>query len=219
MRLLLSWVRDFVDVNAPADRIAEMLALCGFEVASLEAVGDGDAVIDLEVTANRPDCLSVIGLAREIATATTLPLQTRLALGAATVGSADRFSVVLEDEELCPRYAAVAAEVTPAQSPSWMKARLQAAGVRPISPIVDITNYVLMELGHPTHAFDRAKLAGGELHIRRARQAESLMTLDGVERRLEPSMLVIADAERPQAIAGVMGGAPSEVSELTRTVV
>jgi phenylalanyl-tRNA synthetase beta chain len=225
MRLLLSWVRDFVDVTASGDEIAERLGLRGFEVASIEALAGGDTVIDFEITANRPDCLSVLGLAREVATAYDLPLRLPSHDGGATIplrsvatGESDRLKVTVEDVELCPRYAAAVADVTAAASPSWMTARLHAAGVRPISAIVDITNYVLVELGHPMHAFDLAKLAGAELRIRRAKTGEALTTLDGVERKLDPDMLVIADANRAQAIGGVMGGAFSEVSATTKTV-
>ena len=225
MKLLVSWVREFVDVKASPDEIAERLGFLGFEVASVEHLAGGDGVIDFEVTANRPDCLSVIGFAREIAAAYDLPLRHPaaggdgpLALAEVSTGESDRVRVTLEDPELCPRYAAAVAEIAPASSPAWMTARLQAAGVRPISPLVDITNYVLLELGHPMHAFDLAALAGGELRIRRAAAGEAMTTLDGVQRRLEPDMLVIADAKRPQAVAGVMGGATSEVSAATRTV-
>ena len=228
MRVLLSWVRDFVDVKASPVEIAERLGLRGFEVASIEPAESGDrndAVIDFEVTANRPDCLSVLGFAREIATAYNLPLRTPsvtpgapIPLAAATTGESERLKVTLEDAELCPRYSAAIAEVTPTVTPSWMASRLIAAGIRPISPLVDITNYVLMELGHPMHAFDLATLAGAELRIRRAKAGEVMTTLDGQERKLEPEMLVIADQRRPQAIAGVMGGAASEVSGSTRTI-
>jgi phenylalanyl-tRNA synthetase beta chain len=225
MRLLVSWVRDFVDVTAAPEEIADRLGLRGFEVASVEPLGDNDGVIDFEVTANRPDCLSVQGFAREISVIYDLPLRgpstdagARVALAAAPSGESDRLKVMIEDVDLCPRYAAAVAEVTPATSPAWMANRLLAAGVRPISPFVDITNYVLMELGHPMHAFDLASLAGAELRVRRARPGETVTTLDGVERTLERDMLVIADGTRPQAIAGVMGGAASEVSATTRTV-
>ena len=225
MRLLVSWARDFVDVTADPEEIAERLALRGFEVASVEPLGDNDGVIDFEVTANRPDCLSVQGLAREISVLYDLPLRepstdagAKIRLATAQPGESDRLRVTLEDPDLCPRYAAAVAEATPAVSPAWMTARLLAAGIRPISPFVDITNYVLMELGHPMHAFDLARLVGGELRVRRAEPGEMLTTLDGVERKLDRDMLVIADARRPQAIAGVMGGAASEVSRTTRTV-
>jgi phenylalanyl-tRNA synthetase beta chain len=225
MRLLVSWVRDFVDITASPEEIAEKLALRGFEVASVETVGSGpaakDAVIDFDVKPNRPDCLSVLGLAREIATTYDLPLQPyapELKLGP-TILQPSAIKVTVEDEELCPRYAAAVAEVTPSTSPSWLVNRLKAVDVRPISPIVDITNYVLMELGHPLHAFDLSKLSGPELRIRRAAAGERITTLDGIDRSLDPEMLAIADATGPQAIAGVMGGAGSEVSTSTRTVV
>src|SRR5829696_2700783 len=219
MRLLISWARDFVDVTAPAAEIAEQLALRGFEVAEIETLADGDAVIDFEVTANRPDCLSVVGFAREIATLYDLPLRqlsqepgARLAIAPLTTAErSDRLQVTLEDPELCPRYAAAVADITTTASPAWMRDRLQATGIRPISPIVDVTNYVLAELGHPMHAFDLARLGGSALKIRRARPGETLTTLDGIARKLDPDMLVIADAERAQAVAGVMGGADSEV--------
>jgi len=174
MRLLVSWVRDFVDVTASPDAIAETLAVRGFEVATIEPAPAGvrppwaqgadgpDAVIDFEVTANRPDCLSVVGFAREIATAFELPFRTPVP---AAPPSTDALTgtpvdVRIEDTEQCPRYAAAVADVRAATSPTWMTARLLAAGVRPISPFVDITNYVLMELGHPMHAFDVATLRG-----------------------------------------------------------
>jgi len=222
MRLVVSWLRDFVDVQAPAEEIAETLGLRGFEVASVEVLGGGDAVIDFEVTANRPDCLSVIGLAREVATAYDLPMTPGPATAAASIpaGESDRVEIAIEDAELCPRYAAAVADLSPtAATPDWMSSRLQAAGVRPISPIVDVTNYVLLELGQPMHAFDLDKLAGRSIRIRRAARGETIRTLDGIERKLEPGMLVIADKDRPQAVAGVMGGAASEVSSSTRAIV
>src|SRR5262249_15918075 len=127
-------------------------------------------------------------------------------------------SVTIDEPDLCPRYAAAVADVTVGVSPPWMAERLRAAGVRPISSIVDVTNYVLIELGHPTHAFDLDKLAGAEILLGRARTAERLTTLDGVNRALDPEMLVIADRDRAQAVAGVMGGADAEVSATTRRV-
>ena len=226
MRLVVSWLRDFVDVKATPEDIANTLALRGFEVASVEPLDAGDAVIDFEVTANRPDCLSVLGLAREVATAYDLPLTPAKATAGAAVpsGDSDRIHVTIEDAELCPRYAAAVADIADVpgagvNTPPWMSARLQAAGVRPISPIVDVTNYVLLELGQPMHAFDLDKLAGGSIRVRRAAKGESIRTLDGVDRKLEPDMLVIADRDRAQAVAGVMGGAASEVSASTRAIV
>lgn len=225
MRLVLSWLKEFVDVPAPAEEIAARIALRGFEVASIEALADGDAVIDFEITANRPDCLSVLGLAREVATAFDRPLilpstdpAAAVRLAAVPTGTSDRLTVTIEDDELCPRYAAVLAEVTVGPSPAWMAARLQAAGVRPISSIVDITNYVNLELGQPMHAFDLDRLAGPEIRARRATLGETITTLDDVPRKLDPDMLVIADRDRAQAVGGVMGGAASEVSASTTRV-
>src|SRR5215470_13404001 len=216
MRLVISWLRDFVNVTASPEEIAEKIGLRGFEVASVE-----DDVIDFEVTANRPDCLSVVGLAREVATAFQVPFApTKATLGgSAPIGSNDRLKVTIEDAELGPRYVGAVADVTNVASPSWMTARLQAAGVRPISAIVDITNYVLLERGHPMHAFDLAKLAGAEIRVRRAKRGEVITTLDGLERKLDDEMLVIADRDRAQAVAGVMGGAASEVSASTTSIV
>lgn len=230
MRLVVSWLRDFVDVTMPAEELGRLLSMRGFELGSVEPIvssdSQPDAVIDLEITANRPDCLSVIGLAREAATALDLPLRqlsrgapSRLSLTALEVGDNERVRVTLEEAELCPRYAAAVAQVTFGPSPAWLAARLHATGIRPINNIVDVTNYVLMELGQPMHAFDLARLAGQEIRIRRARSGERVRTLDGIERALSPDMLVIADANRPQAIAGVMGGADSEVASSTRVVV
>jgi phenylalanyl-tRNA synthetase beta chain len=224
MRLVLSWLREFVDVKASAEDVASTLALRGFEVASIEPLDAGDDVIDFEVTANRPDALSVLGLAREVATGYDLPLIPPAAspnarLAQVPTGASDRVSVSIDDEELCPRYAAAVADVRVAPSPAWLARRLQAAGIRPISNIVDITNYVNIELGQPMHAFDISRLAGAEIRVRRARPGERITTLDGVQRTLEPDMLVIADRDRAQAIGGVMGGADSEVSSATATVV
>src|SRR5262249_21935878 len=175
MRLVVSWLREFVDVKASAEEIANTLGLRGFEVAGIEHIGE-DAVIDFEVTANRPDCLSVLGLAREVATAFDVPLRRPSTDAAATVrllalpiGKSDRLSVSIEDEALCPRYAAAIADVTIQPSPKWLAARLTAAGVRPISNVVDVTNYVNLEIGQPMHAFDLALLAGPEIRVRRAK--------------------------------------------------
>src|SRR5262245_37514305 len=228
MRLLISWVRDFVDVKASPEQIADRLALRGFEVASIEPAGEpgaDDGIVDFEVTANRPDCLSVLGFAREIATTFELPVRGPAAgagavvsLAAVPCGESDRLPVKLGDAASWPRYLAGVAELMPTVPPDWMAFRLQAAGVLPISPFVDITNYVLLELGHPMHAFDLDLLADAELRIRTARPGEEITTLDGIKRRLEPWMLVIADARRAQAIAGVMGGGDSEVTGSTRTI-
>jgi len=250
VRLLVSWLRDFVDVRVPPDDLAAMLSMRGFEVAAIEPAPAGpirpdlsspaapglpadgpDAVIDLEITANRPDCLGVLALAREVATAYALPLAPLHAVfpafalpggSAAGASAADAalpdLRVVIEDADLCPRYTSAVADVRIGPSPAWLANRLEAAGIRPISNVVDATNYVLVETGHPMHAFDLSRLGGREIRIRRARQGERIRTLDGEERALAEGMLVIADAAEPQAIAGVMGGAGSEVWSGTRAI-
>src|SRR3954447_978014 len=181
MRLVLSWLREFVDISASADEIAGKIGLRGFEVASVESLGGGDAVIDFEITANRPDCLSVLGLAREVATAFERPLTlpsadpgSRARLAPVPTGMSPDVSVTIDAEDLCPRYAGLAADVTIGSSPSWMTDRLLAAGVRPISTIVDITNYVNLEIGQPMHAFDHARLAGAAIRVRRAKPGETI---------------------------------------------
>ncbi len=226
MKVLVSWLREFVDVPGTPAEIAATMSVRGFAVESIDAAGADDAVLDFEVTANRPDCMSVLGMAREVATAFGLPLRVpavappgdRLALAPLSPVARAEVDVVIEAPELCPRYTAAVADVAVGPSPEWMQARLRAAGVRPISNVVDITNYVLLELGHPMHAFDLSTLAGAEIRVRPAHAGETLKTLDGQTRTLTPEMLVIADAQRACAVAGVMGGADSEVHDGTVTI-
>jgi phenylalanyl-tRNA synthetase beta chain len=227
MKAQLSWLREFVDVPGTAQDVAATMSVRGFAVEGIDGDG-GDAVIDFEVTANRPDCLSILGLAREIATAYGLPLRDPAhgasaarepQLAALTAVERSEIAVVIEDAALCPRYAGAVADITVGPSPDWMQNRLRSAGVRPISNVVDITNYVLLELGQPMHAFDFTKIGGAEIRVRTARPSERITTLDGQTRSLTPDMLVIADATRPVAIAGVMGGAESDVGAATRTIV
>ena len=183
--------------------------------------GLNDSVVEFEITNNRPDCLSVRGLARESA----CTFRTPLTLAEPTVrgGHGDiheKLSVEIKDAELCPRYTArMVKNIKIAPSPKWMRRRLRASGVRPINNIVDITNYVMLEYGQPMHAFDYACLHNGKIIVRRAGEGESLRTLDGNDHALTPGMLVIADPEGPVALAGVMGGANSEITEETTTIV
>jgi len=187
-----------------------------------EVLGGPDVVLDLEVTPNRPDCLSIMGVAREVAAL----YRTRVrapdwsvpeAADLAPVGT--RIRVEIEDSTLCPRYTArCIGGVRIGLSPAWMRWRLERAGVRPICNAVDVTNYIMLELGQPQHAFDLARIRGGIICVRRARPGERIRTLDGEERELSPDMLVIADAEGPVAIAGVMGSEGSGVSESTSTL-
>jgi phenylalanyl-tRNA synthetase beta chain len=247
VKIPLSWLREFVKVPGTAVEIGAAMSTRGFAVEGVESTPEGDQVIDFEVTANRPDCLSVAGMAREIATAYGLQVRRpavrsagREALTPAAVPvdspveaaepaglylmslkpvNGGDIDITIEDSALCPRYAGAVADVTVRDSPAWLQARLRAAGVRPISNIVDITNYVLIELGQPMHAFDHARLAGGQIRVRTAVRGERIRTLDGQVRDLAPDMLVIADADRPAAVAGVMGGADSEVTRASSTIV
>ena len=182
----------------------------------------GDDVVDFEVLANRPDCLSVWGLARESAavldTHCVMPeISVQEAEG---VGSFDDYAkIVVEDDELCPRYCArVIKNVKIGPSPMWMREYLYGAGVRPINNIVDITNFIMLETGHPMHAFDLSKVRDNTIIVRRAHENEPLTTLDGKEYTLTPDMLVIADAERATGLAGIMGGEESEIVEGTTDV-
>src|SRR3954463_15553119 len=179
-----------------------------------------DDVIEFEITPNRPDCLGVYGLAREVHAATGAPLAPApWAEDLGTPGYVPGAHVRIEAPDLCPRFTArVFENVTIGPSPRWLKARLLAAGMRPISNVVDITNYAMLLTGHPLHAFDLDKVAGGELTVRRARDGEQVETLDGQVRTLDGEMLVIEDQEGPTSIAGVMGGARSEVSDTTTRV-
>ena len=186
-----------------------------------DVCGLNDSVVEFEITNNRPDCLSVRGLARESACTFHTPLT--LAEPMVTAGHGDireKLSVEIKDAELCPRYTArMVKNIKIAPSPKWMRRRLRASGVRPINNIVDITNYVMLEYGQPMHAFDYACLHDGKIIVRRAEEGESLRTLDGNDHALTPGMLVIADPEGPVALAGVMGGANSEITDETTTIV
>ncbi|MDP1568581.1 MAG: phenylalanine--tRNA ligase subunit beta [Vicinamibacterales bacterium] len=239
MKILVSWLRDFVDVDDTPAEIGRRLSLRGLALEGLEPAPPGvlppgregdtrpDAVMDIDVTANRPDCLSVAGVAREVAAIYNLPLRLPAPDGSGllsvralkTVASDAAVSVRIDAPDLCGRYAGAVADVAVGPSPAWMVARLQASGVRAINTVVDVTNYVLLELGQPMHAFDHAKLAGHAIVVRTATPGETLVTLDGKTRTLDPAMLLIADEARGAAIGGVMGGADSEVGPSTRRIV
>jgi phenylalanyl-tRNA synthetase beta chain len=211
VKIVHEWLSDLVDVPDDVEVVAREISLRGFEVASVE-----NGVIDFEITANRPDCLSHLGIAREASVIWNTPLKVKHALQVET-GAA--VPVSIEAADLCPRYAAQLFDVTVGDSPDWLRRRLEAAGVRPINNVVDVTNYVMLEIGQPMHAFDLDRLAGERLVVRRAHPGETLRTLDGVDRTLDEEMLVIADAERPVAIGGVMGGQESEIGPKTTRMV
>jgi len=218
MKVPYSWLRELTGVGAPAADVAATMSVRGFAVEGIDLQPDGDAVLDFEVTANRPDCMSVRGLAREVAAAFGLPLREVPSLAELRDGQDSAVSIDIDRPDLCPRYAGALATVAVGPSPDWLQARLRACGVRPINNVVDVTNYVLLELGQPMHAFDLTRLSGPAIRVRTARPGETLRTLDGLDRKLAPDMLVIADAERPAAVAGVMGGADSEVTSTTTRI-
>ena len=193
------------DDLAPGTPLADVLPL-------------GDDILEIETLYNRPDLTSIYGIAREVAA--LLETDLRAMPGTEPTRDGDEpVSIAVEDPERCPRYIGrLFRDVQLGESPAWMKARLMGAGMRPISNVVDVTNYVMLALGNPLHAFDYDKLAGGRIVVRRARPGEKLETLDGTARDLDPEDLVIADAERPTAIGGVMGGANTEISDATTNV-
>jgi phenylalanyl-tRNA synthetase beta chain len=216
VRIVYPWLCDLVRVPGSPESIAHEISLRGFEVASVET--GHTPVIDFEITANRPDCLSHVGIAREASAIWGLPLMMPEITAPADIDKGAELDVRIEDTDLCPRYCAQVFEVKIGPSPQWLADRLIAAGVRPISNIVDVTNYVMLEIGQPLHAFDLERLAGRALVIRRARKGERLRTLDGADRPLDTDMLVIADAEHASAVGGVMGGEGSEIGTGTRLI-
>lgn len=210
MRIVHEWLAELVQVPADVELVAREISQRGFEVASVE-----QGVIDFEITANRPDCLSHVGMAREAGVIWNAAVK----LPGTSTARGGAIPVTIADPDLCPRYSAQLFDIKVGPSPDWLVRRLEAAGVRSINNIVDVTNYVMLEIGQPMHAFDFERLTGGQLVIRRAKPGEKLRTLDGIERTLDPDMLIIADAARPVAIGGVMGGQDSEISAATTRMV
>jgi phenylalanyl-tRNA synthetase beta chain len=219
MKIVYNWLKEFVDATAPAAELRSRLSLAGIAVDSVEESAAGP-VLDAEITANRPDCLGHFGMAREVAAIYRLPvkaLQPKLKEAAIQVSDATR--VEIDAPELCGRYTArILRGVKIQPSPDWLRQRLQAIGQNPINNVVDVTNYVMFELGQPMHAFDLDKLSERRIVVRRARPGEKIRTLDGVERALTKDMCVIADASRALAIAGVMGGSESEIGFSSRNI-
>lgn len=186
-----------------------------------DAIGLNDTCVEFEITSNRPDCMSVIGLAREAGATFDVPVELKKPQYKGVDGDIDAdLSVEVKNTKLCTRYAAALVKnVKIGPSPRWMRERLRGCGVRPINNLVDITNYVMLEYGHPMHAFDLRYVSGNKIVVRNADKGEKITTLDGIERELSEEMLVIADAEKPVAVAGVMGGEYSGIMDDTTTVV
>ncbi len=222
MKISLSWLREFVEIPADPAVVKAALVGVGLGVESYAPV-EGDLVFEIEVTTNRPDCLSHYGTARELAALYGRPLKPLneivSGLKESETTAASEAAIEIAAPDLCPRYCGrVVRDVQVNPSPAWLVKRLEAVGQRPINNVADVTNYVLMELGHPLHAFDLARLRHRKIIVRRAKNGEFLKTLDGVGRTLTQDNLIIADAERAVAIAGVMGGEDSEISAATRAV-
>lgn len=226
MKFPVSMLRDFVETRLSATELGDLLTMAGFELESIEEV-EGEPVLDIRVVSNRGDGLSVQGLAREVlakdATARPTPLYERAGLRYprpdADAGAAAELAQVRIETPACTRYACrIFRNGRNAEAPAWIRERLRRAGQRPISLLVDLTNYVMLEVGQPVHAFDFDKLRGGRIVVREALTGETLTTLIGDDHELHPGQMMICDAERPVAAAGIMGGLETEVSDATRTV-
>ncbi|HKS83055.1 MAG TPA: phenylalanine--tRNA ligase subunit beta [Candidatus Acidoferrales bacterium] len=219
MKVLYPWLKQYVDAQASAAELRARLSLVGLPIDSIEETTAGP-VLDAEVTANRPDCLGHYGVAREVAAIFRLPLKPiRPALSESEEKAAGATRVEIECPDLCPRFTArVIRGVKVQPSPEWLRKYLEAIGQNSINNIVDITNFIMFDLGQPQHAYDLEKLADRRIVVRRARPGEKLRTLDGIERALTKDTCVIADAARAIGVGGVMGGAESEISFSTRNI-
>ena len=221
MKVVYNWLKDFVDVTAPPEELASRLALSGTNIGSLEN-GPHGAVIDAEIGSNRPDCLGHYGIAREVAAIYKLPLKHISAKPAESARKAsDAVKVEIQAPELCGRFTArVIRNVKIQPSPKWLKDRLEASGVASISNVVDISNYVMLELGHALHTFDYDKVRDHNIVVRPSKPKEKIRTLDGVERQLDQGICMISDGDglRAIGIGGIMGGAETEISFATKNV-
>src|SRR5882672_5596933 len=229
MKVVYNWLKDFVDVNAPPQELASRLALSGTNIGGIENGAHG-AVIDAEVSSNRPDCLAHYGMAREVGAIYKLPLKHVSPKPVeSTAKASDAVNVEMQCPDLCGRFTArVIRNVKIQPSPKWLKDRLEASGVSSISNVVDVSNYVMLELGHPLHTFDYDKVRDHKIVVRRAKPGEKMKTLDGVERQLAPDkdrqldsgicMISDGDGSRAVGIGGIMGGAETEISFSTKNV-
>ena len=233
MRVPVEWLNEYVKLEAPVEEVADLLTMAGLEVeeidhltavevARLGGVPDAkdDRILMTKVTPNRGDWLSMLGVAREISAVTGWKLKTPKPIAKGTAPATESLiKISITAPDLCPRYAGIVIRnVVIKESPDWLKNRLIRAGMRPINNIVDITNYVMLEYGQPLHAFDYDLLTGKEIIVRRAREGETITTIDEIERKLSADTLVIADSNRAVAVAGVMGGSESEVGPNTKNI-
>jgi phenylalanyl-tRNA synthetase beta chain len=216
MKASVKWLREFVEFSLTASELANALTMAGLEVEDINELEE-DAILEINITPNRSDCLSITGIAREISALLGMPFKFNPASVQKEEGAGP--SIEIKDESLCPRYASrVIYNVQVKPSPQWISERLQHHGLRPVNNIVDITNYVLLEMGHPLHAFDLDRLSGKRIVVKTAGSADRLLTLDNEDRKLTREMLLIWDSEKPVAVAGVMGGLHTEVIDSTKHI-
>ncbi len=220
MRISTNWLKDFVELAPPVARIADRLTLAGLEVKKCEQLTQpSDTLFEIEITSNRPDWLSHFGVAREIAAVENISLKNPVVDSEAGRTPPPGWKIQIKDVAGCPYYTGVLIEgITETQTPDFIVNRLLACGIRSINLIVDITNYVLLEVGQPLHAFDADLIRGKEIVVRKPKQGEKFALINGAQIELKPDDLVIADSDRAVALAGVMGGKDSEISDKTRNV-
>lgn len=219
MKILYNWLKELVDITAPPDEVRRRLSACGVVVDTVDDSPAGPR-LDVDLTTNRPDCMGHYGIARELAAIFRAPLKTpQPKLKESTTRTESVTRVDIECPDLCGRFTArVIRGVRVQPSPEWLQLRLEALGVNTVNNVVDATNYVMLELGHPLHAFDLDTLAEQRIVVRRARPGEKMRTLDGVERALTPEMCMVCDAAKATGVGGVMGGAETEISLFTKNV-
>lgn len=219
MKFTYNWLKDFVNLKLPPKVLAEKLTMAGLEVESL-VEKDGDWVFEVEITSNRPDWLSVIGVSREVAAITKSGFRSQKSQVPVKIRRPEKgLDIKIENKTDCPYYSAkIIKGVKVGASPDWLKKRLELIGVRSVNNIVDITNYLLFETGEPMHAFDLDRLSEPQIFVRRAKKDETIITIDAESRRLDSNILVIADKNKPVAIAGIMGGKDTEVSFATKNI-
>ena len=216
MKISLNWLKDYVTLGLSPEKLAFKLTMAGLEVEKISSIG-GDTIFELEITPNRPDCLNMLGMARE--TAAILKKPRRIPKVKKRVWPKQKCAIEIDDKQACRRYIGTLIEgVSIKRAQEKVVKYLTALGMRSINNVVDITNFCLMETGQPLHAFDYDKLIGGKIFVRRAFKGEKIVTIDDVERELDPSILVIADQKRAVAIAGIMGGKDTEVTSVTKNI-
>ncbi len=219
MKISYEWIRAYVPTKIRARSLAKRLTMNGLEVTSIEEKKE-DFIFDIEVTPNRPDCLCHIGVAREVSAITKKALKLpSFNLGPYIAKNISQPQVLIKDIKGCPRYTArIIADIEVGPSPKWLIKRIESVGLRPVNNVVDITNFILFETGQPLHAFDYDKLVGGKIIVRLAKDGEEILTIDREKKKLKSATLIIADAEKPVAIAGIMGGANTEVGLSTKRI-